>query len=220
MNKDYSIRKATIDDVGFLTDVIISAEKSMTDNLGLANFFEVSEEHLRSLIIAMFEEEIDGCEFCVSSFFVVCFKNRPIAALSGWLEAYYDDMPSALLKSNLINATFPIENIKKGILKFDIIKDIQYERQKETYQFEYSHVDSEHRGKYLINRLIDAHLENAKKLNPKLKKAQLQPFENNKTMVKIAELSGFKTIKIFESKNNEILKYFPYNVKLLMEKTF
>ncbi len=219
MHKDYSIRRATINDVNFLADVVINAEKSMSDNLGLAKFFEVSEEQLRSHLISMFNEEIDGCEFSISSFFVVCFKKIPVAALSGWLEGYYDEMPSSLLKSNLINATLPRENVIKGISKFDVIKDIQFEREMGSYQFEYSYVDSMHRGKYLINRLFDAHFEKAKALGSKIKKAQLQPFENNMTMVKVAELSGFKFVKRFESKNEEILNYFPYNVKLLMEKT-
>jgi len=218
MNKDYSIRKATINDVNFLTDVVIGAEKSMTDNLGLAKFFDVTEEHLRSLIISMFEEEVDGCEFSISSFFVACYKNKPVAALSGWLEAYYDNMQSSLLKSNLINTTFPKESIIKGVSNFEIIKDIQFERKKNAYQFEYSYVDSKHRGRYLINKLIDAHLDFAKKLSSDVKKAQLQPFENNLNIIKTVELSGFHFVKRFESKNKEILNYFPYNVKLLMEK--
>ena len=39
MDEEYVIKKATINDVDFLADVIIGAEKSLTNNLGIANFF-------------------------------------------------------------------------------------------------------------------------------------------------------------------------------------
>jgi len=219
MKKDYSIRKARIDDINFLADVIIGAEKSMTNNLGLATFFELTKDKLKSLIISMLEEEIDGCEFSISSFYVACYRNTPIAAVGGWLEGYYDDMPSSLLKSNLIGFTFPKDSITKTKSKIEIIKDIQFEREKGAYQTEYSFVDNNHRGKYLINQLLEVHFNNAKLLNPKIKKAQSQPFANNETIIKILELSGYQKVKIFKSKNKDILKYFPYHTKLLMEKT-
>ncbi len=218
MDTDYSIQKATINDVDFLADVIIGAEKSMTNNLGLATFFELTEEKVKELIILMLEEEIDGCEFSISSFFVACFAEKPVAALGGWLEGYFDNMPSSLLKSNLIGFTFPKENIIKAQTKLEIIKDIQVEREMGAYQLEYSFVDDKHRGKRLTQELMKVHLDNAKKLNPTIKKAQLQVFENNEIITKVHERSGFRIVKRYSSDNKDILNYMPYNVKLLMEK--
>lgn len=219
MESNYTIRKATINDIEFLVDVIIGAEKSMTDNLGLVTFFEITEEQLKKFIISMLEEEIDGCEFSISSFFVACYGDKPVAALGGWLEGYYDNMPSALLKANLIGFTFPKENILKAQTKFEIIKDIQFEKEKGAYQLEYSFVNSEHRGKRLTQQLMKAHLDYAKELDPNVCKAQLQPFENNEIIIRVHEGSGYKIVKRFESKNKDILKYMPYNVKVLMEKS-
>ena len=73
MESEYSIRKATIKDVDFLAEVIIGAEKSLTNNLGIANFFELTEEKVKELIIAMLEEEVDGCDFSISSFFIAFY---------------------------------------------------------------------------------------------------------------------------------------------------
>lgn len=218
MIKDYKIRKAKLEDIDFLADVIIASEKSLTENLGLANFFEISNEELRNFIISMLEEEVDGCEFSVSSFFVACYNNEPVAAVGGWLEGYYDDMPSSLLKSNLIGYTFPKENVIKANSKMEVIKGIQFDREKGAYQTEYSYVKDGHQGKFLVNWLLDAHFKNAKSIDQYVKKAQAQPFENNQTIIKILELSGYEEVKRFESKNKDVLKYFPFNVKLLMEK--
>jgi len=220
MDPQYSIRKATIKDADFIADVIIGAEKSLTDNLGLANFFELSEEKVKELIIAMLEEEVDGCEFSISSFFINCYGDKPVAALGGWLEGYHDGMSSTLLKSNLISATFPRESIIKAQAKFEIIKEmLQIERPKGTYQLEYIFVDDEHRGKRLTQQLMDVHLDYAKQLDPNVKVAQLSCFENNASIIKAHERNGYQRIKRYVCDNTEILNYLPFNVKVLLEKT-
>lgn len=218
MEKEYSIRKATMNEVSFIADVIIEAEKSMTNNLGLATLFEINEEKVKDLIISMLKEEIDGCEFSISSFFVAFYQDEPVAALGGWLECYYDNVPSSILKSSLIGATFPLENIVKAKNKTAIIKDIQIVRENGAYQLEYSFVNNEHRGKRLTQELMKVHLDYAKKLDQNVKKAQLQVFENNEIITKVHEMSGFIVVKRFISSNKETLNYLPYNVKLLMEK--
>lgn len=220
MNSNYTIRKASILDVAFLADVIIGAEKSMSDNLGLALFFGLDETELKKLIVAMLEEEVDGCEFSISSFFLACHDENPVGALGGWLEGYYDDMPSSLLKSNLIGYVFPKENIIQAQSKFEIIKDIQFVREKGAYQLEYSFVDSEHRGRRLTQQLMKAHLDYAQQLDPDVRKAQLQPFENNKVIIGVHEKTGFRIVKRYVSHHKDILDYMPYNAKVLMERPF
>lgn len=96
----YIIRRATLNDVDFIAKVIIEAEKSMTNNLGLAKFFEMSENEIEICIKQILEEEVNGCEFSLSSFFVAEYDDETVSALGGWLEGYYDEMPSEILKSN------------------------------------------------------------------------------------------------------------------------
>lgn len=219
MDTNYTIKKASLADADFIADVIIGAEKSMTENLGLATIFELTESDLKTLIVSMLEEEINGCEFSLDSFFVAYYKEKPVAALGGWLEGYYDDMPSSILKSNLIGFTFPPENLKKAATKIKIISEVQIERENGSYQLEYSFVDADHRGKRLTQQLMKAHLDFAKELEPDIKKAQLHVFENNEIITKVHQRSGFSISKRFVSNNEEILNYLPYNVKLLMEKS-
>jgi RimJ/RimL family protein N-acetyltransferase len=66
---------------------------------------------------------------------------------------------------------------------------------------------------------MKAHLDFAKALEPKVKKAQLHVFENNEIITKVHQRSGFVISKRFVSNNEEILNYLPYNVKLLMERS-
>ena len=159
MDEEYLIKKATIKDVDFLADVIIGAEKSFTKNLGLSNFFELSEEKVKELIIAMLKEKIDGCEFSISSFFIAFYNEKPVGAVGGWLEGFYTGMSSNLVKSNLIHFIFPKENVVKAHAKMEMIKEmLQIERPSGTYQIEYGYVDNDHRGKRITDRLMEAHM--------------------------------------------------------------
>ena len=216
----YIIRKATLDDVDFITKVIIEAEKSMTNNFGLANFFEMSENEIERYIKQILEEEVDGCEFSLSSFYVAEYEGETVSALGGWLEGYFDEMPSEILKSNLVGFVFPKDKVLKTASKADIVRALQIPREMGTYQLEYSYTRDDHRGHRLIQRLMMAHLAYAKKLNPDIKKAQLHVFENNPTIIKVHERSGFHIAKRFVSDNPKALEYYPYNVELLMERDF
>lgn len=219
MDLDYTFRKATVKDVDFLADVIIGAEKSFTNNLGLAKFFEISEEKVKELIIAMLEEEVDGCEFSVSSFFIAFYGDKPIGAVGGWLEGYYRGMSSNLLKSNLINYVFPAENVIKAQAKMKLIKEmLQIDRPMGTYQIEYGYVDNDHRGKRITNLLMDMHFANAKQLDPAVTRVQVSCFETNQTSIKMHQKNGFQIINRFVCDNEEILEYLPFNVKILLEK--
>lgn len=221
MEQEYVIRKATIKDVDFLADVIIGAEKSFTENLGLAKFFELSEEKVKELIIAMLEEEVDGCDFSISSFFIAWYGDKPVGALGGWIEGSHDGMSSNLLKSNLISHVFPRESVIKAHAKMEIIKEMLHiERPMGTYQLEYVYVDADHRGKRITQRLMDVHLAYAKQLDPNVTKAQLSCFENNESIIKAHERNGYVRMKRYVCDNEEILNYLPFNVKVLLEKQF
>lgn len=220
MEQEYIIKKATIKDVDFLADVIIGAEKSLTDHLGIANFFEVTEEQVKEYIIAMLEEEVDGCDFSISSFFIAWYGDKPVGALGGWIEGY-NGMSSNLLKSNLITYVFPRENVIKAQTKMEMIKEmLQIERPVGTYQLEYIYVDNDHRGKRITQKLMDVHLAYAKELDPNVTRAQLSCFENNESIIKAHERNGYVRMKRYVCDNAEILEYLPFNVKVLLEKQF
>ena len=132
----YSIRRALEKDIPFLADVVIAAEKGNSETLSYATLFNFSEEKVKDLIIAMFEEEIEGCEFSVDSYLIVEHEGKPVASFSAWIEGL-DGTASKILKSNLISYTFGKEAIEFLISKQDIIKDILTEREELTLQFEY-----------------------------------------------------------------------------------
>ncbi len=216
---EYNFRRANVKDAVFISKVIIEAEKSGTDKIGMANVFNLTETELQTYLIQILKEEIDGCEFSVSSFILAEYDNKPVAGVGGWIEEENEDeQQSAILKSNLISYFFPKENVLLLQKKQELLKDVQIIREPHTHQLEFGFVDENHRGKGLITKLFEEQIRCAKIQNPKIKKSQLQAFENNVKGIRAYERGGYKTILRKESTNSDILKYLPWNVKIVMEK--
>ena len=213
----YIIRRATLDDIDFLVTTIIEAEKSSTNNLGLANLFEVTEVELRQYLKAILEEEIDGCEMSISSFIVAEYQGATVSAKGGWMEGDNEDrQPSSVLKSNLISYHFPKEKILNAQNKWDIVKDIQVEREWGAYQWEYAYTIPDHRGHHLVPRINEMHILQAKHLGAK--KIQGHVFANNENSLKAYKRSGFSVVRRYTSTHPLTKVYYPDDTILLLEK--
>lgn len=212
-----TVYRATINDIDFITDTIVAAEKSGTENFGLAKLFGVDEETMKGYIHSMLDEEVDGCEMSLSSFLVARHEGKPVAAFAGWVEGCNeDDMPSSLLKSNLIGYVLPQECLMRSREQTDVVRPLQIEREAGTYQLEYSYTLPEYRGKGILGAIIDVHEQEA--VSKGVSKMQVHVFDNNPAAIKSYEKKGFKVSKRFESSHSETSLYFPSNVELLMEK--
>jgi ribosomal protein S18 acetylase RimI-like enzyme len=215
---EYIIRKASEKDIPFLAEIVIAAEKGNSDKLSYSTLFNISEEKAKELIIAMFEEEIEGCEFSVDSFLIAEIDTEAVAGFGAWIEGFDGNSPSKILKSNLISYTFGPDCIAYLKTKANLLKDFLTEREPLALQFEYLFVSNKHRGNHLATLLIEKHIEQAKQLYPELQKAQVQLFKNNANAVSVYERNGFETVQTLRSNEPELLNYLPYNEKLLMEK--
>ncbi len=217
---EYLIRKAKPSDIPFLADVVIASEKAMSDRLSFTTLFNKPEEEVKQLIIQMFEEEVDGCELSLSSFIVTEFEGQPISGSGAWIEGFNGNMPSGILKSNLISYTFGKESIEYLKTKSHIVKDVMIDREPMTLQLEYFHIKNEHLGKGLDDLLMKRIEEKALAEYPELKKVQCQIFKNSVFSIKILLRHGFRIVGSYKSDNDDIFDYLPFNVKLLMEKEF
>ncbi len=213
----YKIRPATLDDVDFLTETVLQAEKSSSGMCGMAKYFEITEDELRGYIKQTFEEEVDGCELSIGSFIVIEYDGEVVAAMGGWLEGNNEDnMPSSLLKSNLLMYVLPRNKVLKSKENAEIIKDLNVEKEMGAYQLEYSYILPEHRGQFLLQDLTEAHIGRAKNLGAK--KIQGHAFEANKIILLTNKSMGFKITKKYVSNHPRILEFYPYNTIVLMEK--
>ena len=216
----YIFRDATVKDIDFLSKAIIEAKKGGLDMCGMANLFDLSEDEFRGYVSQMLEEEIDGCDFSISSFIIAEYDGQPVATFGGWIEgANEDEMPSSMLKSNLIGFVIPLVNVQKAQEKAHLLENLQVERIEGTYQLEYGYTIPEHRGRHLIGRLIEKHVERAKASPLPVSKMQVLVYDNNKAAISAYTKAGFTVIRQLESNNKDILNYYPHNRELFLEKS-
>lgn len=211
------IRPATLEDIEFIVTTIIEAEKSSTDKIGPANYFELTEDDYRKYLMQMLEEGIDGCELSINSFVVAEYEGTVVAARGGWLEGDNEyHVSSSLLKSNLFAFILPKENLLKGQSKYDIVKDIMIERDMGVYQFENSYTKPDFRGYHIMAYLDNWHIKRA--IEKGAKKVQVVVCEGNEKALKARQRTGFHTVKKYTSHHPFIRDYYPDDTLLLMER--
>jgi len=212
---EFIFRRAKIEDIPFLVETIIEAEKSGTSILSYTTIFDLSEQEAIFYISKMLEEEVDGCELSISSFFLAEFENDIAGAVAVWLEGE-NGIPSTILKGNLLNYTLPKKNLEKAKGKGQIIKDLHIDYQHLALQIGLIYVSTNYRGQHLAGKMIDFVLSDFKKNCPELHEMQVQVFGNNIVAIKAYEKVGFIIVLTKESKNYEIKSLLPDSVKVLM----
>lgn len=210
-----TIREATVEDIPFVVEAIIAAEKSGSEVCGLCRLFELAEPEMRSYLAEMLDEEIEGCEFSVSSFLIAESDGEPVAAFGGWVEGVNEDeLPSSILKANLMQYYIPAEHIQLMAQKSEAIGALQIEREPNTYQLEYAYVRPECRGVGALQRLIQAHESRAVGCD----KMCVQVFGNNEPAIRAYRKAGFEVVTTCQSAHPETKNYLPDTIKLLMQK--
>ena len=211
------IRPASIRDIDFVVTTIIEAEKSSTDRIGPANYFEISEDDYRKYLHQMLEEEIDGCEISINNFVVAEYEGETVAARGGWLEGDNEEgLPSSMIKSNLFAYFLPTEKLLKGKNKYDIVKGLMIEREMGTYQLEFSYTKPEFRGYHIMAMLDAYHINKAKEKGAK--KIQVHVSKGNAKALKARERSGFHAVGYFTSNHPQVKEYYPDDTIVLFER--
>lgn len=213
----FTIRSANIQDIPFLVETIIAAEKSGTDKLSYATIFGISEEDSRRYIAEMLSEEVDGCELSISSFIIAEKNGQVAAAVSAWIEGI-DGVASTILKGNLLNYTFPKVCMDKAKSLNNILRELHIENFIDTIQLGLVYVSFDFRGMNLVALLIDEVILRLKKINPIVNTMYVQVFGNNIPAIKAYEKVNFKVVKIIESSQKEISNLLPSSKKILMKR--
>ncbi len=212
---EYIIRPAELKDIPFLVKTIIEAEKAGTDVLSYTTIFKLTEDETVVAITEMLEQEVDDCEFSVNSFIIAEIDGHPVGALSTWIEGA-DDMPSSILKGNLLRFCIPSANFNHAVSLYGLLNEVNIDKEKGTRQFGLASVSEEARGRGIISRLFDYALKMDSENDASLE-VYLQVFANNAAGIKAYSRYGFEIIETKTCENLEILSYLPSNEKYLMK---
>jgi ribosomal protein S18 acetylase RimI-like enzyme len=214
----YLIRAASIDDVDFIIDGIISAEKSGSCILSYSTLYDLPEQRVRQIFDIILNEEVSGCEFALDSFLVAERDGRTVGVTAGWIEGFDGNPPSKELKADLISFFFPRESIMAMTQRAYIFRSLDLKREPGTLQIEFVYTGESERGRGVAGLLIENHIVNAVKANPALEKAQVQVNANNYPAIRAYERCGFSACMKVKSDSPDVSGFLPWHERLLMEK--
>ena len=176
--EQFNFRTAIVEDISFLVDTIIEAEKGGSGVLSYTTLFGLSLQETRKYLTLMLAEEIDGCELSVSSFCVAEAGGQVVAALSSWLEGS-EEISSKELKGNLLSYCLPADSIKRAISANSIVKQLQFENKTGTIQKGAGYVIKEYRNRNLFGILTERMIAKYQFLEPGVKEVYTRVFGSN-----------------------------------------
>ena len=208
----YSVREAEIKDIDYIVHAIVEAEKSGTEILSYSKVFNLSEEEIKTIFRLMLLEEIDGCEFSLSSYLVAEWNNQVVATIGGWVET--DENPSSMTKSNMLKYFLPNSSILYANQSARITSELIVDHVKGAFSLVVVYISPEHRGHRLFELLTDAHINR----NPGIRELSIQVMSNNVFAIGSYERYGFAKSFGKKSDDSRILQFLPYNEKIVMNK--
>ena len=215
MQDHFIYRQANENDIPFLVETIIEAEKGNTNTISYCNIFEISEAKLREILAEILIQDISDFEFSLPAFLVAEFNKQAIAACCAWIESM-NDIPSKIIKANSLLYYLKPENITAAGKKNDAIKDTNIERTPGAIQIDSVYVNPDFRGKGLIRTLIFKQFD---KLQADTfdNKAQVLCRKNNNVAIHAYSKAGFSIVDEKISNHADTLLYLPSDANVLME---
>ncbi len=209
------IRCAEVRDIPFLVEAIIAAEKSGTETVSYCQLFGLTECELRDVLAEILVEDVIGQELSVSGFRIAEVGGEAAAAACGWIEAA-EEIPSTILKANLLHHFLGAARIEKAKPHFATLASLSFPRQVGALQLESIFVVDRFRGRNLIQDVLLQHLDAARSQHSP--KAQIILSGQNQSALKAYQKLGFyvvaeKTVAVAETAG-----ILPANTKLLLEK--
>lgn len=218
--RDYTLRNGTIEDIDFIVEAIVAAEKGNSDVLGTANLLEVSEEEFIRGLHLMLKEELEGCEYSAKDFIITEFKGKPVAALCAWIEGMNEyNLNSSALKMNLFKEAFGYDTIKTLEKSKLLLSQMRLSRSLNTHQVEYVYVKEDHRKKNLVQIMIDYSLQKLLQKDVHEIASQIEVFTNNLPALKAYQKIGYEVLDVAKAEEKIAKGILPHHEKAQLQKT-
>ncbi len=210
-----NLRKANINDIDFIIETIIEAEKSNTSVISSCNIFSLTYDEYNEVLRNILTEDYKNYEFSISNFIIAESDGDFVGALCSWIEGI-DGTPSSVIKSSLLFDMIGREKIDKNLKNFKLINQLIIDRNKGSLQLEYGYVRKKFRCKGVFSTLIYYHILNHFQKNGNTLNVQSILFRENNISFHALEKLGFVITKEKYCLEKEIYDIFPYNIKVMM----
>lgn len=210
---NYQIREATINDIDFIIEAIIEAEKSGSEILSYSTVFNLTETEVREILRSILMEEMEGCEFSLVNYLIAFKDDEPAGTIGAWVEK--KENPSSIIKSSLLGYYLPRRSIEYAAREAKITSDLIIEHTADALSLVVVYIAPLHRGKNLFSLITNEHIRR----HTGVDSLSIQVMANNIKAIRSYEKYGFRKSLSLKSDSELITKFLPYNEKVLMTKT-
>jgi GNAT superfamily N-acetyltransferase len=216
MINDVVVHQAVQDDIPFIIEGIFEAEKSGGNTITSCVVFDISADEFKELLTTLLSEDIEDYDYYLSGFFIAEYNGIRIGTCGSWIEGI-NDLPSGMIKANMLLQNLSREKIMFGNKQVRIIKDINFSREKGTIQLEHFYVVEPYRRKGVASKIMYSIIKYYHSLNSSLEKVQGIMFKDNCKSFNMHLKNGYVETETKTSENPEVLTVFPYKSRTLME---
>lgn len=211
------IREATVNDIPFLVNTIIEAEKSGTNKLTYTTIFGLSEDETRKYIAEMLTEDVDGCELSISSFLIAESNSIAVGAAGAWIEEL-NGVASSVIKGNLLSFILPKKCLERAILYREISRDLHIDYVPNSIYIGLVYVSEDCRGINLSGTLIESQIARLQKQIPSIKEVFVQVFGGNLSAIRAYQKVNFEIVFTKTASLTETIQFMPWDTKVLMRR--
>lgn len=215
MNPNLIVRKATIDDIEFISEAIIEADKSSTQLVSTCKIFALTEDNYKIILQDILIQDIEYYDYYLSGFLIAELNGEYVGASGSWLEGG-NGTPSGITKTTMLLSYLDKSNISLIKNNIQIIKDLTLTRETGALQLEYVYIREKFRGQGFFSKIVSENIKwNFTKHN--FSKVQSILLKGNYNSYFAFLKFGYIIVEEKEVDDPKILDFYPFNTKILME---
>ncbi len=209
------IKPATKNEIHFIIDTIIEAEKSGRDIIGTSKIFNFSEKEYCEMIYELLSDDSKNYEYSLDSFLVAFDGDKAIGAFGAWIEAP-DGVSSSIMKINAFISLMEREKIIECQNRLRLLSGKNFHRTEGALQFEFAYVIPEYTGKGILQEIMKRQVQRYKNEGNNFNKAQVVLAKENIPAIKSYLRFGFQVVDSIII-DEELSNYFSFKERVLME---
>ncbi len=210
------IREATYDDIDFVIETIIESEKSSSNVVSSCKLFALSEEKFKDILTEVLKQNVPNYDYYLSGFLIAEKNGNYVGALGSWYEAA-DETPSGIIKATLLFPYLDKSKMKDISKNTKVIKGLTVNRKPYTLQLEHGYTREEYRRQGIFSSLIKVNIIRNRKKYKDFETVQGVLFKANYKSFNAHLKIGYKVVEEKHVDDPEVLNFFPFDTKVLME---
>ena len=210
-----NLRAAVPSDLEFIIESIIESEKSGSQIISTCNVFGFSEVEYKEILREILLEDINYCEYGLSGFLIAEYNGECVGTYASWIEGL-GGISSGILKASILTPFLNKEKVEEMQRNKLFITALALRREVGALQLEYLYVKNNFRRRGLSSLLIKESIKcNLNRYS--FTKVQTILFKDNIPSYCTHLKLGFEVTEEKSADNKNVLKYFPYSSRVLME---